>query len=198
MSVIDRLLDSLVAAAAAPLFTPDRPRARIRPAPAWAGSAQVAATDAAAVVEAAEVGMSVVALSRIAAERAPRPAVRGLANGLLTQYGADNAELARLSADKRLTLPLAAGAPVRAHADELAAMTEDALEQAYLRRMDEEQERTRSLLRRLRDGDDAEFAAFAVSRLPTVERHLAETHHLTETHHLAETKKSRKTRKKGG
>lgn len=196
MSLLDRLLDTLVTAAAAPLFTPERPLPRARSHVNWASAAQIGATDAAFAVEAMEIGMSAIALSRVAAEKAARIATRDFAQTLITDHGAANTELARLAADKRLTLPLAAGGPVRAHAEELAAMTADALDHAYLRRMVEVHEQALTSFRNQRDtGIDTAMTGFAGRRLGVVEQHLATARHLGED---KSSQKGHKSRKKGG
>lgn len=194
MSLFDRLLDTLVSAAGAPLFTPDRPLPRARAN--WAGSAQLGAADAAFAVEAMEIGMAVVALSRVAADKAARSATRDFAQSLIAEHGSANAELARLAADKRLTLPLAAGGPARAHAGELAAMTADALDHGYLRRMVERHEQAVARFREQRDtGTDAGMTGFAGRRLAMVEQHLATARRLGEE---KSSGKGHKSHNKGG
>lgn len=173
MSVFDRVMDSLVAIAAAPLFAPSPAPSRPRTAFGWTGTPPVRRVDSAFAVAAMEIGMIVTALSRVAAERASGPAVRDFAQTLIAEHTAANAELAKLAADKKLTLPLAAGGPARTQAEELEVMLGDALDTAYLRRVVEEHERAASLFATAQEsGGDAELAGFAASRLPVIESHL--------------------------
>lgn len=173
MSLLDRVVQSMVAVAAAPLFAPDFRLPRLRAGVTPFTSASVAAADAAFAVQAAELGLAEVALSQLAITRAVRDDVRAFARRMVDEHSPANADLTGLCAGKRVVVPLT---PARADREErrrLESLPADAFDAAYAARMVADHERAVALFRLQRDdGVDADLVDFARRLTPMLEDHL--------------------------
>lgn len=173
MSLFDRVVQSMVAVAAAPLFSPDFLLPRLRTGITPLSAASVAAVDAAFAVQAAELGLAEVALSQSALSRAVRDDVRDFARRMVEEHSQANAELTGLCAGKRVVVPLT---PARADREErrrLESLPADDFDAAYAARMVADHERAVALFRLQRDdGVDADLIDFATRLTPMLEDHL--------------------------
>ncbi|MGE5546315.1 MAG: DUF4142 domain-containing protein [Solirubrobacterales bacterium] len=173
MALLDRLFESAVAVAAAPLFTPDFVCGR-RPGLTPLTAASVAPADAAFAVAAAEKGLAEVALSELALRRARSEPVREFARRMVAEHSDMNAELLRLGVSKRIALPMTPTAADRAERDHLDTLHEGTFEGAYLDRMIADHEEAVKLFADQADGGtDVELTAFAARNLPALRDHLA-------------------------
>ncbi|MEW5728196.1 MAG: DUF4142 domain-containing protein [Pseudomonadota bacterium] len=174
MSWLDRVLETAAAVAAVPVFMPNAgcrwPRRGLTPLSA----SSVSAADAAFAVEAAELGLAEVLLSRLAAERGQAERARAFARRMVEEHSAVNTELAGLCATKRIAMPAVAARGDRDERDRLDALPANAFDAAYAARMVADHERAVALFRLHQDvGADADLRALAARVLPSLEQHLA-------------------------
>lgn len=173
MAILDRLLETAVALAAAPLFAPDHVfrLARRGMMPLTAGS--VASEDAAFAVAAAESGMAEAALSEVALDRAGSDEVRDFARRMVAEHGSTNTELMALALGKRIVLPAGPDADARTARANLATMPVDGVDAVYVERMVADHERTVEVFsRQANEGHDPDLTDFARRILPMLEDHL--------------------------
>ncbi|MGE5505067.1 MAG: DUF4142 domain-containing protein [Actinomycetota bacterium] len=184
MSLAQRLIETTVAIAAAPLFAPERGRRD-------AADAAHAFTAAAARSGAAEIALSEVALGR-----STTPAVTEFARRMVAEHTALDEELRSLAAIRGMAPPAGPFDDVAADAELLRDLPAEAFDAAYLARMVDDHEAAVALFaRQAADFQAPELAALAARSLPMLRDHLAQARSLRDTPPQGKAGKARRARK---
>ena len=126
------------------------------------------------VEEAAGGGMAEVKLSQLALEKSTNPAVKELAQNMVTEHSKANDELKALATTK--SVPVTAELPKAAQKkyDDLSKLAEAKFDKEYVAALVDDHKKTVKLFEKeAKSGDDSELKAWADKTLPTLKHHLA-------------------------
>lgn len=132
-----------------------------------------APTSASFVAQAAQGGMTEVALGKLALTKSQDAAVQKFAQRMVTDHGKANAELATIAKAKGIEPPKALDAPHEAMVESLESKNGAAFDEAYSQHMNMDHSKAISLFEGQAMGEDAELAGFARKTLPTLKEHKA-------------------------
>jgi len=130
--------------------------------------------DKAFVAAASRSGLAEIELSRVAVEKAKKPAVKEFAQKMIDQHTAVAAELTAMCNTRGVALPTDTDEATKARRAELEKKTGTKLEKAYATMMVEDHRKAVELFRtQASSGTDAELKRWAEGTLPKLEEHLA-------------------------
>jgi putative membrane protein len=137
-----------------------------------AAGAQVGTTHQFAL-SAAMGGMTEVELSKLALRNSSNSKIQSFAQMMVNDHSKANSELKSIATAKSIELPTSLDGEHSAAVAGLAKQTGAAFEQAYVKQMVSDHQKTVTLFKQeASDNNDAELAAFARETLPTIETHL--------------------------
>lgn len=129
--------------------------------------------DAEFVVNAASRGMLLLEISQIALRKASSPAVKTLAQTMISQHGSLQQDVKTLAAQKSIVLPSALGKDQGEQAGELTALNGAAFDSRYLEQLEKLHEQSIDECDDMsEDAYDGDIRAFAARRLPLLKQHL--------------------------
>jgi putative membrane protein len=144
-----------------------------------ADSAGVAEYDAKFAVDAANGGMTEVALSDLAKQKVTNADLKKFAEAMITDHKKAGAELTAIATEKNITLPGAPGEEQQKTAADLSAKTGKDFDKAYIDIMVKDHDKTVSLFEDAsKNAVDADLKAFVNKTLPTLKAHQAHAHAL--------------------
>ena len=123
------------------------------------------------VKKAATAGMAEVTLGNLAASRTKDAAVLQFAQRMVADHGKSNAELAKIAVARGLQVPTAVDAQHQKTIDSLGALSGTEFDRAYASHMVAAHGDAIALFEAAARMQDAELAAFAKSKLPTIREH---------------------------
>lgn len=133
----------------------------------------VDANDAKFAVDAANGGMTEIALSKIAAMKTTNSKVKEFADMMITDHGKAGDELKAVAQKKNITLPDSLSADSKKAVDDLTKKSGTDFDKAYINKMVDDHKATVSMFE---DGSknikDADLKAFVDKTLPTIKGHL--------------------------
>ncbi len=133
----------------------------------------VASADRTFIQKAAIGGMTEVAASELAQQKATDPAVKDYAAHMVTDHTKANGELTTLAASKGVTVPGTMDKSHKSDVDKLAKMSGGDFDKAYVKQMVSDHKSTVSLFEKeQKSGKDGDLQAFAGKTLPTLQGHL--------------------------
>lgn len=135
-------------------------------------TAQVNADDASFAVHAADLNMSTIELSNVAESRVRDARLKAIASTLHDEHESAHAELAQISSNKMITLPMSLSGDRRDDVRDLQERDTTNFDRNYLDRLIDQHEEARKLYEDAsNDVRDAELQAFAAKHLPIIKRH---------------------------
>jgi putative membrane protein len=138
----------------------------------WGEGATGKSIDPATFVnEAAQGGLTEVALSKAAAAKAQDPKVKQFAERMVRDHSKANDELASLAKSKGLNVPTSLDAEHQAAVQELSKEQGAQFDAAYGRQMKEDHAKTVALFQAAERTSDPDLASFAKKTLPTLKQH---------------------------
>lgn len=133
----------------------------------------VVADDAKFAVDAANGGMTEIALSKIAVEKSTNSEIKDFANMMVMDHSKAGDELKAIAVTKNITLPDSLNADSKKAADDLSKKTGKDFDKAYVDKMVADHKSTVSLFEDAsKNLKDADLKAFADKTLPTIKAHL--------------------------
>ncbi|NUR56350.1 MAG: DUF4142 domain-containing protein [Acidobacteria bacterium] len=136
-------------------------------------SGTIAPGDRAFVKEVASGGMAEVELGNLAKEKASNADVKQFADRMVTDHGKANDELKNWAQQKNVTLPTELDAKHKAKRDQLAKLSGEAFDKAYMREMlTDHQHDVAAFKRQSTAAKDPDLKAWAGKTLPTLQDHL--------------------------
>jgi putative membrane protein len=136
-------------------------------------SAGTAMADTKFMKEAAQCGMSEVALGQLAAERASSSDVKKFGQRMIDDHSKAGDELKQLASQKHVDLPQDLSAKDKATRATLEKLSGEQFDQAYMKDMVKDHKRDVSDFRReSKSAQDPDVKKFAAQTLPTLEDHL--------------------------
>ena len=129
--------------------------------------------DAKFAVEAANGGMTEIALSQIAQSKALNSKVKDFANMMVTQHTAAGDDLKAIAIKKNITLPDSVSNDSKKAIDELAKKSATDFDKAYISKMIDDHKGAEKLFEdACKNLKDPDLKAFAVKTLPVIQKHL--------------------------
>jgi putative membrane protein len=124
-------------------------------------------------VDAADGGLMEVKLGELAQTNASSQKVKDFASTLVKDHGKANEELKTLAQGKNITLPMSLGEESQKHYDDLAKKTGKDFDKAYVAFMvDDHEEDIKEFEKAAKDCKDADFRAWAATKVPALQHHL--------------------------
>jgi putative membrane protein len=123
------------------------------------------------VKNAAQGGLTEVALSRAAASKAQDPAIRKFAEHMVQDHSQANDELMSVAKKKGLEIPSALDSEHQAILQKLSHESGRGFDSAYSNQMVTDHRKTVALFEQACQSSDADVAAFAKKTLPTLKEH---------------------------
>ena len=118
-------------------------------------------------------GMTEVALSKVAEEKATNPELKAFATMMVTDHNAANAKLRAIAETKKIELPAKLDAKHQAMVDKLSSLSGAAFDKAYAADMVTDHEKTVALFKNAKENvTDTELKSFATTTLPIIQGHL--------------------------
>ncbi|HWR37530.1 MAG TPA: DUF4142 domain-containing protein [Clostridia bacterium] len=146
----------------------DMDKAAAKPTGAKAGS-----MDKRFVMEAAQGGLSEVALGTLAQQKASKDEVKQFGQRMVTDHTKANDELKSLAQQKNWTLPTEPSAKQKAEQQRLEKLSGDAFDKAYMHHMVTDHTKDVAEFRRAsKSASDSDLKSWAGTTLPTLEDHL--------------------------
>jgi len=134
----------------------------------------VVADDAKFAVDAANGGMTEIALSKVAAGRTSNAKIKDFANMMVMDHGKAGDELKAIAKTKNITLPDSLNADSKKAVADLSKKTASDFDKAYVDKMVSDHKSTVDLFEKAsKNVKDADLKAFADKTLPTIKGHLA-------------------------
>ncbi len=125
------------------------------------------------ITKAAQGGMAEVELGKLAQSNASSDAVKQFGQRMVDDHTKAGEELARIAADKGITLPTGLDAKNQATKDRLSKLTGKEFDRAYMQDMVKDHRGdVAEFKKEAASGKDPEVKAFASKTLPTLEEHL--------------------------
>lgn len=145
-----------------------------RPSPVPGSNSQLSALDNQFVMDAAHGGMAEVRLGQLALQRATDPQVKQFAQRMIQEHTQANAELMRLTTQKRINAPTDVGPKYQAAMMRLMQLSGAEFDQAYMNEagVNAHLESAAVYQRQAALGLDPDLKAFASRTLPRVQGHL--------------------------
>ncbi|HEY9903455.1 MAG TPA: DUF4142 domain-containing protein, partial [Candidatus Sericytochromatia bacterium] len=145
-----------------------------RPSPVPGSNSQLSALDNQFVMNAAHGGMAEVRLGQLALQRATDPQVKQFAQRMIQEHTQANAELMRLTTQKRINAPTDVGPKYQAAMMRLMQLSGAEFDQAYMNEagVNAHLESAAVYQRQAALGLDPDLKAFASRTLPRVQGHL--------------------------
>jgi putative membrane protein len=134
-------------------------------------SKSISHSDKSFLEKATKAGMKEVAVTQAVLSRLSTPSVRDLAQTVISDHTAANAELMSLAQAKGVTLPTSEDDKIDKVTKKWAGKTDD-LEEDYLKEMVSDHKDAVDLYEKAAKSDDPDIAAFAQKTLPTLLHHL--------------------------
>ena len=132
--------------------------------------------------EAAQGGMTEVALSNLALQKSQNEDVKKYAQMMVDDHTKANDELKTLAESKSVTLPTAINAKQMAMRDKLNGLSGDAFDKEYINMMVKDHDKTVKLFQTEADkGSDTDVKAFASNTLPTLKSHQTMAHSMSDS-----------------
>ena len=132
--------------------------------------------------EAAQGGMTEVALSNLALQKSQNEDVKKYAQMMVDDHTKANDELKTLAQSKSVTLPTAINAKQMAMRDKLNGLSGDAFDKEYINMMVKDHDKTVKLFQTEADkGSDTDVKAFASNTLPTLKSHQTMAHSMNDS-----------------
>lgn len=133
----------------------------------------VVADDAQFAVDAANGGMTEIALSKLALEKATNAKVKEFANAMIADHGEAGEALKAIAVTKNITLPDSLSADSKADWDELAKKSAADFDKAYVDKMAASHKSTVDMFESAsKNLKDPELKAFVDKTLPTIKGHM--------------------------
>jgi putative membrane protein len=157
-----------------PQPTPDQTKSQPKgeQSKAQGTSGRLAPADHSFVNEAAVGSMAEVELGNLAKEKASNPDVKQFGERMVTDHGKANDELKSLAQQKNVTLPTELDAKHKAKRDQLAKLSGEAFDKAYMREMVADHNHDVAAFKReSTSGKDPEIKEWAGKTLPTLQEH---------------------------
>jgi putative membrane protein len=130
--------------------------------------------DAKFAVDAANGGMTEIALSKIAAAQSTNPKIRDFAKMMVTDHSKAGDELMAIAKKKNITMPDSVNADSKKAINEMTMKTGSPLNKAYVDKMVADHKGAVSLFEDAsKNAKDPDLKAFATNTLPTIKSHLA-------------------------
>ena len=123
------------------------------------------------VNEAAEAGLTEVALSKAAKATSQDPKIKRFADQMVRDHGKVNEELTTLAKSKGLSVPTSLDAGHQAIVQNLSNQKGAEFDAAYAKQMQMDHEKTIALFRAAEHSTDPDLAAFAKKTLPDLTEH---------------------------
>ena len=123
------------------------------------------------VQDAAQDGMTEVALGKAAAKKSTSAAVKAFGERMVTDHGKANAELAAIAQRQNLSVPKELDAKHRAMVEELSGKSGAAFDASYVQHMAGDHAKAIALFTEASKLSDADLAGFAKKTLPTLQEH---------------------------
>lgn len=135
-------------------------------------SGTIADEDSKFSTEAANAGMSEVALSEMALKKSTNADVKAFAEGMIKDHKAANEKLKALATAKNITLPAVVGEEEQKVAAELSTKAGAEFDKAYVDQMVKDHDKAVSLFEDAsKNVKDADLKAFAIETLPKLKAH---------------------------
>lgn len=124
--------------------------------------------------DAAQGGLSEVALGKMAVQKGTSPAVKSFGQMMVDDHTRANNELAQVASRKGVTLPTDVSAKQNAMADKLSKLSGAEFDKEYAKEMvSDHQEDVEEFQKQAQNGTDPDVKAFAEKTLPVLQKHLA-------------------------
>lgn len=123
-------------------------------------------------VEAANGGMTEVAASQLAQQKATDSRVKSFADMMVEDHTKVNNDLKSVAASKNITLPAGIGNDAQKDIDDLAKKEGKDFDKAYMKMMVNDHEKTIKLLKKGLDMKDPDISTFSSRTMPAVQKHL--------------------------
>lgn len=125
------------------------------------------------LTEAAQGGMAEVQLGRLATEHASNSVVKQFGQHMVQDHTQANNELARLAAQKGVTLPQDVNSDQKSEGDKLSKLNGAEFDKEYINYMvKDHEEDVETFQTQANKGTDNDVKNFAAKTLPTLQRHL--------------------------
>lgn len=119
-------------------------------------------------------GMAEVKLSKLALEKSTDPAVKELAQSMVTDHSKANDELKALATTKSVPVPVELPKAAQKKYDDLSKLQAAQFDKEYMATLLDDHKKTVKLFEKeAKSGDDSELKAWADKTLPTLKHHLA-------------------------
>ena len=126
------------------------------------------------IEEAATGGLAEVRLGKLAQERAASADVKSFGKRMTDDHSKANAELERLAASKKVTVPKELDAKHKATYDRLSKLSGRQFDEAYMDEMLQDHRHDVAAFEAASQSGDPDVKAFASKTLPTLQHHLQE------------------------
>jgi putative membrane protein len=137
------------------------------------GGIAVAAGDAKFATDAANGGLTEVALGKLAQSKTSNARIKSFADMMVTDHSKANDELMGIAKAKNITLPAAPDADHQKKIDDLSKLSGKKFDKAYVDAMVDGHKKTLDLMNMAaKDCKDSELKAFAAKTAPIVQMHL--------------------------
>lgn len=138
-----------------------------------AGKSNMAAADHMFGMDVAMDGMAEVEHGKLAGEKAANDKVKAFGQRMVADHGKAGDELKSLAASKQMTLPTSLDAKHQAMHDQLAKLSGEQFDKAYVRDMVAGHKKAvAALTKESTSGKDSDLKAWAAKTLPTIREHL--------------------------
>jgi putative membrane protein len=129
--------------------------------------------DAKFAVDAANGGMTEIALSQLAESRSVNNKIKDFAAMMVTDHSKAGAELGAIAKKKNITLPDSVSADSKKAIDDMTKKTGDSFDKAYVSKMIDDHKGAATLFENAsKNVKDPDLNAFAVKTLPVINAHL--------------------------
>ncbi|MDB6018378.1 MAG: outer membrane protein [Pedosphaera sp.] len=134
---------------------------------------QLSAHDYKFVQEAAEGGMTEVALGQLAADKASDPAVKEFGQRMAQDHSKANQELMQIASQKGAALPTSTTSAEQKEVDRLKGLSGTDFDKAYMKRMVKDHKKdVKEFENAAKKAEDPDLKAFAVKTVPVLQEHL--------------------------
>lgn len=123
-------------------------------------------------VEAANGGMTEVAASQLAQQKATDSRVKSFADMMVEEHTKVNNDLKSVAASKNITLPAGISNDAQKDIDDLAKKEGKDFDKAYMKMMVNDHEKTIKLLKKGLEMKDPDISTFSSRTMPAVQKHL--------------------------